>query len=55
MKTIIIDEIIHVVTYQCINRTVCGKIIPVNPMFLERKSLWETTCSKCKKILSPLK
>jgi len=55
MKTVTIDKTIHVVTYQCIKKTVCGKPLPDDPSFLERKSLWETTCNKCKKILSPLK
>lgn len=55
IKTIAIDQTIHVVTYQCYNKTVCGKAIPANPSFIERKSLWETTCNKCKKILSPIK
>lgn len=55
MKTVTIDKVIHVVTYQCTNSAVCGKPIPADSSFLERKSLWETTCNKCKKILSPLK
>ena len=55
IKTVTIDSMIHVVTYACGNRTLCNKPIPENSSFLERKSLWETTCNKCKKILSPLK
>lgn len=55
IKTVTIDKVIHVVTYQCTNTAVCGKPIPADSSFLERKSLWETTCNKCKKILSPLK
>lgn len=55
MKTIKIDEIIHVVTYQCGKRTLCNKPLPENPSFVDRKSLWEATCYKCKSILSPLK
>jgi len=55
MKTVTINKMIHVVTYQCGKNTVCGKLIPADASFLERKSLWETTCAKCKKILSHLK
>lgn len=55
IKTVTVDKVIHVVTYQCTKSAVCGKPIPENSPFLERKSLWETTCNKCKKILSPLK
>ena len=55
MKTVTIGKTIHVITYQCEKSIVCGAPIPENPAFLERKSLWETTCAKCKRILSPLK
>ena len=55
IKTVTIDGVIHVVTYQCLKNAVCGKLVPLGASFLERKSLWETTCNKCKKILSPLK
>lgn len=55
IRTVTIDGTIHVVTRSCGKNTVCNKPIPENPSFLERKSLWETTCNKCKKILSPLK
>lgn len=55
MKTVTIGKTIHVTAYQCEKSTVCGVLIPENPSFLERKSLWETTCAKCKRILSPKK
>lgn len=55
IKTVKINNTIHVVTYACGNKTLCNKSIPENPTFVEKKSLWETTCNKCKKILSPLK
>lgn len=51
MKTVTIEKMIHVVSYSCNKNTVCNTLIPENSSFMERKSLWETTCAKCKKIV----
>lgn len=55
IKTVTIEGTIHVVTWACGKNTLCNKLIPPNSTFIERKSLWESNCGKCKKILSPLK
>jgi hypothetical protein len=55
IETIIINGLIHVVSPQCYKNTICGKPIPESPSILSRKAIWESTCAKCKKILSPVK
>lgn len=55
MKTVKTGDITHVVTYACTQFTVCGKKLESDSSFIEKKSLWEINCPKCKRILSPYK
>ena len=52
MKTVKLDELIHLVSYACENITLCHKKVPIGSSFIVRKSLWETTCPRCKRIIA---
>jgi hypothetical protein len=54
MKMVKVGELIHVVTYSCGNRTLCNTLIPKGTDTMEKKSVWEATCAKCKQIASPI-
>lgn len=54
MKMVKIGELIHILTYACGNRTVCNTSVPKNTDVMEKKTVWEATCPKCKQIVSPV-
>jgi hypothetical protein len=54
MRMIKIGEFIHIIPYSCNKVTICGSKVLENTTIFEKTSVWEATCPKCKRIISPV-
>lgn len=55
MRAIRLKEFIHIVAYSCNKFTLCNKTIEIGQTIIEKSTVWEITCPRCKKLVSPYK